>query len=363
MHKALSYGSALQAYALQQKIQDMGYYVELIDYQYPNKMHMIKKNGIRNYIVKISFLLIQIVWGLPMLRKKRKFTKFYKTYYNLSRYYPTADALTQVPPDYDLYITGSDQVWNAKFTKQDISFLLGFVGNDKPKISYAASFSSSLFPDEYKTLYAKYLSQYNAISVREKSGVNIVNQLVGREALHVCDPTLLLTKHEWDKLIDKPSIRIKQPYVLVFMLCYSFNPYPEARRIIHYIQRKLGIETIYLEGRKHDIFEPNSKIIKAAGPNDFLCLVKNADYVITDSFHGSVFSAIFEKPLTAIIDNGNSDSRINNFLIEIGSKECAVHYSDNPQDMRLGVIPTKKSVEHLRTNSSCILKDMLENVI
>ncbi len=363
MHKALSYGSALQAYALQQKIQDMGYYVELIDYQYPNKMHKIKNNGIRNHIVKIAFLLIQIIWGFPMLRKKRKFAKFYKTYYNLSKYYPTADALEQAPPDYDLYITGSDQVWNAKFTKQDITFLLGFVGNDKPKISYAASFASSIFPDEYKTLYAKYLSQYNAISVREKSGVNIVNQLIGREALHVCDPTLLLTKHEWEKLSEKSSIRIKKPYILVFMLCYSFNPYPEARRIIHYIQGKLGIETIYLEGRKHDFFEPNSKILKAAGPSDFLYLVKNADYIITDSFHGSVFSAIFEKPLTAIINNENTDSRINNFLIEIESKECAVHFSANPQDMRLGVIPSKKSVEHLKSNSSCILKDMLESVI
>ena len=149
MHKALSYGSALQAYALQQKIQDMGYYVELIDYQYPNKMHKIKKHGIRNYIVKIAFLLIQVIWGFPMLRKKRKFAKFYKTYYNLSKYYPTADTLAQDPPDYDLYITGSDQVWNANFTKQDITFLLGFVGNGKSKISYAASFASSLFPDEY----------------------------------------------------------------------------------------------------------------------------------------------------------------------------------------------------------------------
>ena len=192
MHKPVSYGSALQAYALQKKIDDLGYNAQLIDYKYPNKSHVAKNKPFVSYLYKMASFFVNMIFGFPDIQKNKKFEFFYNSYYKLSKFYDSEESLIEDPPKYDIYMTGSDQVWNVKFVKNDTSFLLGFVSEENKKCSYAASFAIKDLPSEYQPYYKTLLSQYDHITVREQSGVKLVNQITGKDAFCVCDPTLLL---------------------------------------------------------------------------------------------------------------------------------------------------------------------------
>ena len=358
MHRPISYGSALQAYALQTKIESLGYTTEIIDYQYPNKLHLEGTNPVRRFLGSLISLTKHAFLFFPNIRKAIKFRNFRNRYLNLSQYYPTADHLSQKPPVYDIYMTGSDQVWNANFTKSDASFLLGFVQEGKPRISYGSSFAIKEIPEEYKSIYQENLSHYNEICVRVENGIILVKELVNKEAKLVCDPTLLLTAKEWDRVANTSKLKITQSYILVFMLRYSFSPYPEARRIISKIQKELGLPVIYLNGIQEDYFKKHSKVIKAGGPDDFIVLIKNASYVITDSFHGVVFSSIFERPLSAIVKTDNSDSRVMSYLKTIGWEHCVNPY--NSLDIRLNKPGAQNGINSFREHSAKVLKEMIQ---
>lgn len=364
MHKPISYGSALQAYALQKKIEDIGYYVELIDYKYPNELHQVNNLSLKDYISSLASFMINILWGFSRIKKKRQFEKFYHRFFKLSSYYPTADALKKNPPIYDIYLTGSDQVWNPAFIKQDSTFLLSFVSDDKIKLSYASSFATKSIPENSLAMYKTCLSHYHTITVREHSGIQLVKDLTGKDAMLVCDPTLLLSKDEWSTISESSNVTVGDtPYILVFMLGYSFNPYPKARNIIHQIQKRLGLRTIYLDGNKHDLLEPQSRVIRGAGPQDFLKLIKNASYVITDSYHGTIFSSIYLKPFTAIIKSGNEDSRIVSFLNKIGNTNSAIPYDSTDVDICGSDMDSNIKLQMFSLNSSKVLKNMLDQSI
>jgi len=330
MHRPISFGSSLQAYALQRKIEALGYYCEIIDYQYPNSIHY-STSRLRRLITNVVRWILNMPLGFPNLVEQYRFEKFRKNYLNLSSYYKSAEQLKQNPPEYDVYCTGSDQVWNSKFTKGDTSFLLSFVPKYKKKVSYASSFAIDFIKDEYQNSYKNYLSQYSYLSVRETGGKKIIQELIGRDAQLVCDPTILLTKEEWIPLIKKSKIKISKPYILVFMLTYSFNPYPEVNRIIEYVYKKLGYHLVFLNGRKQDFLRKDSTVIKSAGPCEFLDLIYNASFVITSSFHGVAFSVNFDKDFIAIIKNGHSDSRLLSFLDRINMTDKAVKYNTTDQ--------------------------------
>lgn len=359
MHLPLSFGSALQAYALQQKIDEAGYNAEIIHYQYPNELHQQRKKGLKHFVkTSISFVL-NALFGFPNLRKKNNFGRFYSKFYKLSAYYPTFDSLHKNPPKYDIYCTGSDQVWNPLYTKTDTSFLLSFVDDKATKFSYAASFAIGDIPGEYKDFYVKYLSQYQKISVRESSGINLVKELTEKDATLVCDPTILLTRNEWDIIADQTRIRITKPYILVFMLSDSFNPFPEVQHIIDTIQERLRIQVVYLNGGKRYYFRKDSKVIKTAGPSEFVDLIRHAEYVITSSFHATVFSSIYSRPFTSIVKRSHRDSRILSYLERVGMRNCALYYDSVEVPMSKTMATDK--IDSFRDESNDFLKECLLN--
>lgn len=361
MHRPISFGSALQAYALQKKINNLGCDAELIDYQYPNAMHGFNNKGIKDIINSFISIIINALYGFPNYRKRKRFNRFHKKNYNLSRYYPTAESLAQDPPKYDLYCTGSDQVWNALFTKEDTSFLLSFVSKDSLKFSFASSFAINYVPENIKDKYSKCLSEYQYISVREQSGIKLVDELTGKTAKCVCDPTLLLARNEWDEIANQSDIVIKEPYILVFILAYSFNPYPQVQYVIDEIQRRLNKKVIFLDGRKGDLFHKNSKIIKYAGPAEFVSLIRGADYVISSSFHGVVFSSIYEKPFTAIVKRGHADSRILSYLDKVGMRDNAVFYDST--DFNVSASKPASFLDGFKSESESFLNDVLRDCL
>ena len=357
MHRPISFGSSLQAYALQKKIQDLGFDCEIIDYQYPNKLHKVKVNPFKVLVHRIVHYLLNLFVGLPCLFEHIRFTRFRNNYLKLSKYYKDSETLTKNPPEYDIYCTGSDQVWNTNFTKRDTTFVLSFV-KDKKKISYSSSFAVDYVKEESIKDFQYYLSLYTKISVRERSGISLVKDLTGRSATMVCDPTLLLSKEEWFPLANKANIRIQKPYLLIFMLTYSYNPYPKVNRIIDEVQQKLGIHTIILSGNKYDYLKKNTTVIKNAGPLEFLYLLKNASFVITSSFHGVAFSANFEKPFLAIVDKKNKDSRLLSFLETIDMSNRAISYDEENVHLDLS-LPNISALESFRNLSANYLNDVL----
>lgn len=315
MHKVINFGSALQAYALQRKITDLGCDAELIDYKYPNEIHLEKVNALRHFIKYLVHYVNCAVVGFPNIRQKKRYKMVWKNSFHLSkRLFNSESELKENCPEYDIYMTGSDQVWNSRFTKHDSSFLLEFVPDRKKKCAYSSSFAYDDIPDQYIPLFERNLPRYANISVREESGIKLAKDITGRDVPVVCDPTLLLTKNEWIYFSMGAKKYTKKPYILAYLLAYSFNPFPEVDYIVQEIQRQTGYKVIYLDAGKRDYFKPNSKVVKDAGPKEFVDLFLNAEFIITTSFHGTVFSINFNKPFYSIIKNGNPDSRITSIL-------------------------------------------------
>jgi len=364
MHKVLNYGSVLQAYALQHTLFKMGYDNEIIDYQFPKVMP--QKLTIKSTFHSIFIFLRNAIIGFPVEKSRKKFDSFCMENYTMSKLKYNDVSIQETPPSYDVYMTGSDQVWNPRHVKNDTSFLLSFAPTGMAKVSYASSFACDTLPDEYREIYKKYLNQYDYITVRESTGIKIVEDLTGKEAFLCCDPTLLLNKNEWDNIESKSKLNIKEKYILVYALYYMFDPYPELLDIISNVQNTLGYKVIYLNGRKEDAFRKNSKVFKSGGPEDFLYLIKHAEFVITTSFHGTVFSLQYERPLYAIVKEiDSSDSRITSLLRQVGQEKSIIQF-DSKKKLKKEDLPNLRCrgeiISHISEQSLGTISNMLSRI-
>lgn len=319
MHKVLNFGSVLQAYALQRIIMELGYDCEIIDYLYPPQKDL---GRIRRFWLGLIDMLI----GSPRKKKTRNFSIFYDKFLFLSSEKYDDMKILKDPPQYDVYIVGSDQVWNPRFCKDKTAFLLGFVPDGKRRIAYSSSFATSLLPEELEPKYSYYLNKFDSITVRERSGCSLVNKLTSKDAFVVCDPTILLKKEQWMGLIT-PNENAK-PYILVYIMSYMFYPYPSINMIVKEVQNKLGLRVIYLEASKHQLFKHNSEMYKGGGPLDFLNMIANASFVVTTSFHGAAFSAIMGLPFIGVVEgNYHKDDRISSLLNLLDCSKSLIVYN------------------------------------
>ena len=346
MHKVPNFGSALQAYALQRKVDELGYDAELIDYHYPNEYHCAKQ-GLTYFPQRSTFrlfllnLVARLMLALCLNKFKSKaeecveryelqknYRRFYRRYFKLSRFYDSIDAVCNNPPDYDIYMTGSDQVWNPRFVANDPVFFLDFAGAGKPRLSYAASMSNRKIGKEFEDSYKAYLQKYAAISVREESTAEIVSRMTGKNANVVCDPSLLLNKDEWLEICPKTSL-LKENYLLLYIQSYSYDPYPNIVSFTKELAKHLGLKVVILMGLREGYSIEGAATFETAGPFEFLQLFRDARFVVTTSFHGTAFALNFKKDFYSVVKeiNGN-DCRIADFLrqctaehhlLEIGS--------------------------------------------
>ena len=332
MHRINNYGSVLQAFALQYIIEKMGFDVQLIDYNYPNIFQYTRgvalpKNDWKAKVIK------SMSWLHPYNRYDYKFQDFRNRYFKLSPYYKDFDVIHQKAISYDLYITGSDQVWNPKFTKGDTTFLLDFAEKNANKISYASSFSCTQLGKEYEATYSELLAQYQAISVREWGGVELVKRLTGQQAVITVDPTLLLDDNAWKTVVSK-RCRYSKNYILLYVLSYSFNPVPYIYDLALYLSRKLNLQIVVLGKHPYLSKYKNVESILDAGPLEFLQLIENAVCVVTSSFHGTAFSVNYKKPVYAVVNDKNDDDRVSSFLSDLSLDESII-----PMGMALDTIP------------------------
>ena len=271
MHRVPNMGSVLQAYALQHTINQLGYRATIIDYVFPQK--------------KLIPLHIRALrWGLDLLKgrpnhkKRGKLNEFISSHLFLTRKYNNAEELKADPPIFDIYCTGSDQVWNPMHIGNDMTFFLDFVPDSSPKISYASSFALDSIPKEYYSRFSSYLSKYTSITVREDSGINIIRTLINKNVLSVCDPTLLLKNEEWLSLADHKTHPIKGAYILVYIVGYMYNPRPAVYRIINEVKKGIGIPVYFFDGGVSDLVNGFTHLIKGVGPYDLIYYIKKRQF-------------------------------------------------------------------------------------
>ena len=325
LHKVLNFGSALQAYALQHFLEKQGYTeTELIDYKYPNKFHKGKfkldKPTIRIFLGTFKDFIFN-----KRRDTNRRFRDFYKEYFNLSpREYKSIEQIEKDPPLYDLYITGSDQVWNVNTLKNDPVMYCSFAPQNAEIISFGSSFTNKTLPVKYQEDVKRRLKRYKKIGVREQSSIEILIDLgltSHKEVMVTCDPTLLLTKEDYHELALKSELKIEDDFILVYGLTYAYNPEPALSSIVDNVARQLNCK-VYTLWFRHPHFKSEHKEIWGIGPCEFCYLFEHAKFIITSSFHGTMFSVINRKPFVSIVPRKNEkDTRIKDFLDKVGLKQ------------------------------------------
>lgn len=318
IHNSPSYGGSLQSYALYKYLYDLGYEVEIIDLYRPThegyKSSLRHQHNRTNVIEKIK----NIVKALLRIKAHKQTNKGYNKNFDefnslikLSRSFDGVDALYANPPVYDVYITGSDQVWNPIQPYLIEPYFLTFVKDKNAlKVSYAASVGiSRLLPKEEK-LFKLWIEQYDSVSVREEELKTYLETFVNKKIARVADPSFLLDRRVWNdnSVNEAPST----PYILLFELAHDEDLVAFCKRIA----QQAGIPLIALGQNEPECTNNSYIVVNNAGPRQFINYIGNAEMVITDSFHGMVFSIIMEaKNFYAYIAPGNvKGSRITDLL-------------------------------------------------
>lgn len=317
MPRTPNYGSVLQAYATQFALEKHCFVTcELLDF-YKDKVKT------RNQRQSLANIVYTHVTSLLKHRWMKGFQKFIDSELHLTKPYYGTESLYKNIPRADVYMTGSDQTFSPVYGFYNPAFFCEFVPNESSAkiVSYAASFAVSSLPEDKVKVYRERLARYSMLTLREESGVHIVRSLLGSEAFWCCDPTLLLSCAEWMKLAEKSRIKVGcDSYILVYILGYMANPFPQADEVIRQVQKKLGLKVVYLSGRKQDYFKRNSSVYKNASPYDFVKLFLNASFIITDSFHGTIFSLIAKKQFLSFATRDDQhDNRVRSLLSRVGA--------------------------------------------
>lgn len=330
LHKVLNYGSALQAYATQEYLKDtFGADVELVDYKFPNAFHRAnrkKKTTIKK--VEIQLGLFRRYLTEKRYRMDKRFQQFWDTYFQLTpQFYTTVQSVISNPPIADLYITGSDQVWNTNSLCNDPIMYCRYAPEGSKKISFGASFTNKSLPDKYRTDVRKWLSEYTAIGVREQSSLDILQDLnldSNIELFNTCDPTLLLSAKDYHKLAEDSIVRIDYEYIFVYFLSYAYHPEPAISNVIKALVKEFGYKVVVLCDKKIQYQGP-FKQVYGIGPCEFAYLFEHAKFVVTSSFHGTMFSIINRIPFITILpQEGKEDRRSADFLRVVGLEDRGV---------------------------------------
>lgn len=328
-HRTLNWGSFLQAYATQlffESIPDVS--CEIIDYTYPNDFQFSRidkgKPSLRSRVINVANKLRLT----NIQRKSDRLDVAIGKCLNLSKRFPSYGAMQDADLHYDLYVTGSDQTLNPKFTFGDANFLFSWVKEDNPKIiSFAASMPGDRFPERYEALYRNMLSRYSALSVRERNCVGYLRTLTGKDVFCHPDPTLLLTGDEWIERLShlKRYRKISGEYILLYKINHTFDAAPYIYDLVKWLQDKTGLNVVSLGSSIPGDYGIKCIALKDAGPRDFIELFSKASYVVTSSFHGTAFALNFGRPLYSIVpDNTANDSRQSNLLGMCHAENCIV---------------------------------------
>ena len=319
IHRIFNYGSVLQTYATQLLFQRRGHEVEVIDYiseerTIKKQLYNIPKNIKDDFFHKHSYLFFK---RFSIYLKKRTFWRFVENNIHLTKkQYISYQDLLNNPPQGDLYITGSDQVWNSKYNNGiDRGYYLDFTDSDN-KVSFVSSFGMTEIPREEEEETKRLLLKYKLLSVREDSAQKILKQF-GLKSSLLLDPTLQITKEEWMSLASKRLV--KKKYVLLMLL---YNEDNNATLYARKIADQLGVELVKLSWEMKKPLHVDV-LMTHRSPEDFLSLFNYAEFIVTNSFHGLAFSINLNKQFI-VVERNEFNSRIESLLKLTGLEERLV---------------------------------------
>lgn len=372
-----NYGSMLQAYATQKILDDMNIENETINID----KNIDFSNGKKKYYMGqvLNFQFIKSKLGMIKLKldkkinknlgknisiRDKKYEEFRKTFRLTEPYKTYAELNEKAEKDYSSVIVGSDQLWLPVNVVADY-YTLNWVPEDVNKISFSTSFGVSIIPEKYKEAYKKFLNRINYLSTREVAGQKIIKDLIGRDATLVCDPTLLFNKVEWMS-IQKEEPIIKGKYIF----CYFLGKNIEHRKFAERLKEKTGYKIVSLNHadeyvKYSDMFADEAPY--DVGPAEFLNMIRNAEYVCTDSFHGTVFSLINNvKFFTFRRYNSKSkvstNSRIDSLLGIVNLKERLINGDEDVEkeiEKKIDFENVNIKLEEFRNTSKEFLKNAL----
>lgn len=359
-HAITNYGSLLQAIATQKVIESLGHECKIIDYIRDDESYkhheltLLKKKTEwnNNPIKRLVYLLLR---QPESLMAGRRFEKEQKKYLNLTKRYTTPEELRLALPEADVYITGSDQVWGPVANGiYDSSYCLSFTNDKDKRIAYAASFGHCDMTAELRDYYIKWLSRYKHIAVREDSAVSILNEW-GIEANQVLDPTLLLNASFWSKFAKGKE---RKPYVLVYQI-------HNDKRLGEYAQKTakaMGLPLIRISASLHQISREGN-LVWCPKISEFLGYIKNAECMITDSFHGTAFAINFNTQFVEVLPNNNTGTR-NMSILKLTGLEDRILRDLNDISLaqrKIDYTIANSMLAEKRQESIDILKAMIKN--
>lgn len=349
IHNSTNYGACLQSWGLYKYLVDVGYDCEIIDLHRPVHKDYIYSDRFVDYNGKCSearqwtlkkFLKRYIFKRKEpdfLIRRNSKFDRF-NSRIKLSRAFHSIDELYAAPPLYDVYITGSDQVWNPTQPFCIEPYFLTFVKNPKArKLSYAASIGIEELTDKEKSDFKQWLERYDVISVRESEAKVLLESFMDKKIYKVSDPTFLLGSSYWRSIAVKPQV--EEPYILCFKL-YNGN------HLVNYaieLGKQANMKVIVLPNGNDT---PGCEIIRDAGPEEFLGYIANTEMLISDSFHANVFGILLgtKNQWAYIHPNNKRGSRLKSLFKTFGLSDHFISPDLSDTYNRLNALKKNKNL-------------------
>lgn len=293
VHQSTNSGASLQAYALYKTLEKLGYEPEVINYCPAYFMDFTDKSN-RSKRRTLKGMLKYAVLGGELSKKAAMFRNFAESRYpKMTERINSPEDLRRASWNKDIYICGSDQIWNPYNVRYDESWFFDFLPEDSIKVSYAASIGQDTLSEKDESWIAEGLRHFKAIGIREDAGVRLAYKL-GYPATQCLDPTLLLEPDEWLRICRRPEASVPERYIFY----YPLQANPVEQRLLAEIKHRYQLPVVSLCSayKKPDLVDIQ---IRAFGPEQFLYLLSRSDVVLTNSFHGTVFSLLFQKNLVS----------------------------------------------------------------
>ena len=330
-HAPSNYGSLLQSIATQTVLEHLGYECKMIDYQRKDErgIRMVlnqvsRKKDFSSPLKKLFYIIIRY----PVEKYAQcRFDRMRNRYLKMTKRCTTPEDLSQLKAD--AFMTGSDQVWGPVITGMyDAAYFLQFATGGAKRLSYAASFGKTNFDAATTRVYQQMLASYDKITVREDSAVQMLESWGAKNCYgQVLDPTLLLSADEWIDLLVYEEMQIKyasQKYILVYQIHNDRQLSSYALRLAAHT----GLKLLRVNPFMHQVHR-GGKFVLCPDVTEFLSLIKNATYIVTDSFHGTCFSLTFEKQFIEVLPNNTTGTRNQSILALTGLSNRIVYDFDD----------------------------------
>ena len=352
-----SYGAVLQMLALYQVCEDLGYETEIINY-YNLWMKQEKHMGIGQGKNRFLCLCKRKAHDLLHICMRSRFSAFEK---QMKKYpqqsFSNMKKLPVLGKRYGAVICGSDQVWNPDITNQDLSYFLDFCSEEISRISYAPSFGVETLPDDYGEEVAKELTLFDSLSVREEAGQELITQIASLESTLVLDPSLLLSGAQWQRY-EKVCSQADGGYILYYTVHSSPDLWKHCKDLAKKTNMKIlriGSNVISKQFRKDKGVEFACDI----GPAQWLYLIRNASYVVTNSFHGTAFSINYRKNFY-VEYSSKTNSRLSNIVNLLGLEDRVLREGKEIVPGPVDYSKTEIALPKLKEGSMDFLKEALK---